>query len=67
MGEVVVADGYSLQINRIAYLSFIKSALPEWKIISDPCFSKPNNSSQIQSFPELTPECLDKEIEYGIN
>ena len=67
MGEVVVADGYSLQISKIAYLSFIKSALPEWKIISDPCFSKPNNSQVHSAVPELTPECLGKEKEYGIN
>ena len=86
MGEVVVADGYSSIPYRI--LSKIKSGLPDWKIISDPCFSKPSfdSSSLIESIigkdvvdrlanlkfqsvpePQVTPECLGKEIEYGIH
>ena len=86
MGEVVVADGYSSITHRI--LCKIKSGLPEWKIISDPCFSKTsvgfssmlgctngkevvdrlaNLDFQSVPIPQVTPECLGKEIEYGIN
>ena len=61
-GEVIVADGFALKSYRI--LPQIKSILPEWKIIADPCFS--NSSSLHTSIPRLTPECRDKKIEYGI-
>ena len=67
MGEVVVPNSYY-------GLGEIKAGLPEWKIISDPCFSKQNFNSSISVVPEeqldsdleVSPECLGKEIEYGI-
>ena len=51
-GEVVVSSSYYGLAN----------IFPEWKIILDPCFSK----QSLNSVQELTPECIGKEIEYGI-
>ena len=63
LGEVVISNSYFGLAN----------ILPEWKIISDPCFSKQSLNSSSSAVPEklhsvleLTPECLGKEIEYGI-
>ena len=63
-GEVIVADGYASKYHPI--IDHIKSTLPEWKILADPCFS---NLSRLHnnSIPELTPECHGKTIEYGID
>ena len=61
-----MADGYASKYHPI--IDHIKSTLPEWKILADPCFINlfrlHNNNSNI---PELTPECYDKRIEFGID
>ena len=63
-GKVIVADGYAPEYHILT--NHIKSTLPEWTILADPCFSK-LSSLHNSSIPELTPECNDKKIEYGID
>ena len=51
-GEVVISSSYY----------GLGNMFPDWKIISDPCLTELN----LNSVQELTPDCLGKEIEYGI-
>merc|ERR1712038_1953193 len=64
-GKVIVADGYAPEYHILT--NHIKSTLPEWTTLDDPCFSKLSNLHNSSSIPELTPECIDKKIEYGID
>ena len=50
MGEVVVSNGY---YGKDGSLGIISGIFPEWKIISDPCFSKQRFNS----------ECLGNELD----
>ena len=65
-GKVIVADGYGPEYHILT--NHIKSTLPEWTTLDDPCFSKLSNlSNSSSSIPELTPDCNDNKIEYGIS
>ena len=63
-----MADGYAPEYHILT--NHIKSTLPEWTTLADPCFSKLSNlsnSSSSSGIPELTPDCNDNKIEYGIS
>ena len=64
-GKVIMADGYAPEYHILT--NHIKSTLPEWTLLADPCFSKLSSLHNSSSIPELTPECIDKKIEYGID
>ena len=65
-GKVIVADGYAPEYHILT--NHIKSTLPEWTTLADPCFSKLSNlRNSSNSIPELTPDCNDNKIEYGIS
>ena len=61
-----MADGYAPEYHILT--NHIKSTLPEWTTLTDPCFSKLSNlHNSSGGIPELTPDCNDNKIEYGIS
>ena len=70
-GDVIVADGYYQKPPLL--LTYIKKALPQWKLLRDPCYENSSkhqngNGTKNSFLPiRLSKQCEgDKKIEYGV-